>query len=146
MGMTPENFTFAKRNLKKSIEFYQRRLMHSLTMKEEIILQNGNVKTEAGLSEIEKDIEKYLIILSDLSTVIKAIANGKDVVKIYGNKEKKGINIYVETLDCLKRANLDVDSDGGDSIFLFPIKDLDDIEVSNADGGLDEIEMAMLLL
>lgn len=123
--MKQETITKAVKVINRNIKFYQRKLTYQLELKNEALLENGNIKDDSFNND-EDLIEKYEIILADLATIKRAITNNKTEVKIYGTLNDRSM-IYLETSKVLGEAGFDFESDGfGTEIKLISIDELEE--------------------
>lgn len=111
--------------INRNIEVYQRKLTYQLELMNEALLENGNLKDDSFDSDANL-IEKYEIILADLATIRRAVANNKMTVKLYGTLNNECI-MYPEIVKTLEKARLDFQCYGlGELIVLNPIDELEE--------------------
>ncbi len=97
--MNQEAIEKATKVINQCINFYQKKLTYQLELKSEAKFNNGNLKNP-DFSDYESNIEKYEIILSDLSAIVRALNSKKTSVKIFGTAQNRN-QLYVETANIL---------------------------------------------
>lgn len=123
--MKQETITKAVKVINRNIKFYQRKLTYQLELRAEAEFNNGNLDI-SNFGEYESNIQKYEIILADLSTIKRTIKNDKTSVKIFGTSDCRGY-IYTETSEVLKKAGFDYDGDGfSEEIWLLAIEEFEE--------------------